>query len=194
MGEPLSFVIYQYYILILNNIYALLQYAVYDLCISICTMFYAICSFACIWRQGQTMQWASFRYMLFCSMLYMICISLCTCIMHSFIQSRRVLNLTLQHNAIYNELSVQYAKCTFLFTNKCNLTCNGSKIKQQTKCLCKMSNQRIKISQTLVLSWLTFPHKYLHFRIRCSIHSSAAGVDDIPKGECLGHNSNNLKI
>ena len=45
----------------------------------------------------------------FCSMLYMICTSLCTCIMHSFIQSRRVLNLTLQHNAIYNELSVQYA-------------------------------------------------------------------------------------
>ena len=130
----------------------------------------------------------------FCSMLYMICISLCTCIMHSFIQSRRVLNLTLQHNAIYNELSVQYAKCTFLFPNKFNPTCNGSKIKQQTKCLCKMSNQRIKISQTLVLSWLTFPHKYLHFRIRCSIHSSAAGVDDIPKGECLGHNSNNLKI
>ena len=56
MGEPLSFVIYQYYILILNNIYALLQYAVYDLCISICTMFYTICSFACTWRQSQTMQ------------------------------------------------------------------------------------------------------------------------------------------
>ena len=133
-------------------------------------------------------------YAFFCSMLCMICISLCICIMHSFIQSRRVLNLTLQHNAIYNELSVQYAKCTFLFRNKFNPTWNGSKIKDQTKCLCKMSNQRIKISQTIVLSWLTFPHKYLHFRLRCSIHSSAPGVDDIPKGECLGHNSNNLKI
>ena len=93
-----------------------------------------------------------------------------------------------------NELTVQYAKCIFLLSNKFSQTCSGSKIKQQKIFLFKMSHQRIKISKTLVLNWPTFLHKYLHFRLRCSIHSSAAGVDDIPKGECLGHNSNNLKI
>ena len=54
-----------------------------------------------------------------------------------------------------NELTVQYAKCIFLLSNKFSQTCSGSKIKQQKIFLFKMSHQRIKISKTLVHPELT---------------------------------------
>ena len=100
MGEPLLFVIYQYHILILNNIYALCN-MLYMTCASL----YAQCfiQYALLLALGGKVKQCierAFVLCFFCSMLYMICISLCTCIMHSFIHSRRVLNLTLQHNAI----------------------------------------------------------------------------------------------